>query len=339
MPIVALPAAHTKAWQWVFNQAVTTGGTSVADHKANALKLKNLMIGMALSPWTVSGSSNSVAAGMDGVDRWVTSANIVAANEGTAHSWIVLRQTGVGQTFEFLFNFGKTNANAAQADMMVSAVGFTGGSITARPTALDEAYLTDSNLNGGAPWFNNSGSGFSTRWNIHQTTDGSQTRLIVFQAGTPVFFLSFDKLTGARTGITNPWAATWSSGSTSDCLTSSITTGGGTGAPACRVRGIPRTRPARLAFVFGQTDGRPDPTTMGTNGISGERPFWSMVVHSLTHRSHMGTIADMFQGNSGIVTADGAPAAGPRIWQAYSMLLLTHDGTIGNPNGTALVTT
>lgn len=336
MPIVSLPAAPAKTWAFTFNTAVATAGTALADHRANFLQLKNSLLTAPQA--TCRGSSNSVAAGMDGVDRLAAAANVVAASEGSGHSWIVIRLAGIGAAFEILFDFGVTATNAQLLNVILSATGFTGGSTANRPTAIggvaNEVYLLDGAA--GVGWLNGSASGFSTRWNFHRTTDGSQVRFIAFQAGAPILFASFDALTAPRAGVTFPWAATWISGNTADRLTATITT---SNSGPMNVRGLPCGKPARFGWVFGQTDGRPDPTTMTTNAISGERPVWSIPVRSLTHRSHVGTVGDLYQGSSAWTTVDGAPAAGPRVWQAYGTLLLPHDGTVGTPGGTALITT
>jgi len=89
---------NQKTWPTTYlNQAVAAQGSADATSKLLIRTLKNSLIGFASNPWTVRGSSNSVAAGMDQVDRWSANSNLVWNSEGSAHSWIVLRQTGIAR--------------------------------------------------------------------------------------------------------------------------------------------------------------------------------------------------------------------------------------------------
>ena len=97
------------------------------------------------TPWTVFGSSNGVTAALDNTNRLVANSDLVFASEGNAHSWIVLQQSGLGTPYQVLFNMlntsGSDDANAARMEVVVCSGAFTGGSITARPTAVEEYLL------------------------------------------------------------------------------------------------------------------------------------------------------------------------------------------------------
>ena len=113
------------------------------------------------TPWTVNYSCDGSTAGSvgDGVDRWTTTfteGKLVVANEGTAHSWMVLKSAnGIGSSnggkgplylLIVLNNGGNGLGSGAQfVQILISRAGFTSGSTTARPTATDEL-----NLNQGA---------------------------------------------------------------------------------------------------------------------------------------------------------------------------------------------
>jgi len=190
---MALPTL-AKTWQFDVNQTISAQGTALNTGKAIILALKESLIGFAQNPWTVSGSSNSTVAGMDSVDRWASITDIV--NSASNHSWIVLRQTGIATNYEICIDFG-TGGNTITLAASASA-GFTGGSVSARPTATDEAVLISNNIYM---------SGVDTTHQLHvmQSTDGSCTRAIVWRGGTNLctFFL-FDKATNTVTGWTNP---------------------------------------------------------------------------------------------------------------------------------------
>ncbi len=183
-----------KTWQFADNAAVSTVNrlvTADVDLDAVAKKLifelKKILTSFPSSPWTVRGSSDgTTAAAMDGVDRWASAANVVGANPGTNHSWIVLRQTGVHATFEVCIDM--TDTQEFQCTTVVSAAGFTGGSLTARPTATDEIVLINDTA-----WFSTSNSNHYVH--AAQSTDGQCTRVVVWRGGTNLcLFWLFDKV-------------------------------------------------------------------------------------------------------------------------------------------------
>jgi hypothetical protein len=190
---MALPTL-AKTWQFDINQTITAQGSATATGKAIIFALKESLIGFAQNPWTVRGSSNSVAAGLDSVDRWASTANIV--NSSSDHSWIVLRQTGIASNYEVCLDFNSVGNNMTVA--VSASAGFTGGTISARPTATDEAILVNTNAYM---------SGVDTTHQLHvmQSTDGACTRVIVWRGSTNLCtFMLFDKAVNTVTGWTNP---------------------------------------------------------------------------------------------------------------------------------------
>ena len=191
----------TKTYQ--FSKGIYGAGlTLIDDSKAFQLGLKNALIGFASSPWTVSGSSNSVAAGIDGYDRWLTASNLVWANSGIAHSWIVLRQTGILSTFELCIDLNYSSGNHV-ASIVVSPNAFTGGSITARPTATNERVLISTTA------FLQTANSFPNGLAVMQSTDGYVTRIITMSKdGWIAPYLSFEVPKNPVSGWTSPWLAT-----------------------------------------------------------------------------------------------------------------------------------
>src|SRR5574338_1505169 len=94
---MALPTL-IKTWQIVRNVSIPSLGSTLAHSRRIWKTIKDQMIGFGSNPWTVRGSSNSVAAGMDSVDRWAADANLVWG--GGTHSWIVLRQNQIATNYE-----------------------------------------------------------------------------------------------------------------------------------------------------------------------------------------------------------------------------------------------
>lgn len=89
------------------------------------------------SAWACTGSSDSVAAGMDAVDRWGSSfdaSKIVRGNGAVAKSWFVMRHSGLGVSVCISYD-GASDTNAT---IVGSYLEFSGGGTTARPTSAQE---------------------------------------------------------------------------------------------------------------------------------------------------------------------------------------------------------
>lgn len=195
---MALPT-KAKTWQYNVNQAVALQGSIIATSQRLWRTIKNSLVGFATLPWTVRGSSDSVAAGMDAVDRWAADANLVNDTAGNVHSWIVLRQTGIATNFEICLDLN-SNGGSGNFDFIVSpGAGFTGGSTTARPTATDEVVTQ---ANSAYAWSN-----VDANHVVHvlQSTDGQCTRVAVWRASTNLCtFWILDKPANPVTGWTKP---------------------------------------------------------------------------------------------------------------------------------------
>lgn len=190
MPLPTL----AKTWQVSKNNTVPALGTSVATSKRTWRTIKDVMIGFGTMPWTVRGSSNSVAAGMDQVDRWAADSNIVWGT--TNRSWIVLRQTGMGPNFEICIDLNGSFERWGTIALSFGA-GFTGGAINARPTATDEFVVVSAND------IHPEGD---TQRQIHawQSTDGECFRLAMCGTnGIPIWWI-IEKPRNPRTGWTTP---------------------------------------------------------------------------------------------------------------------------------------
>lgn len=94
---------------------------------------------VATGLWTCEGSSDSVTAGMDATDRWGATfdgTKIVRASGAVAHSWIVLKSPNAMGPYRICIQYNSTLDE--KCVVVFSKASFTGGSITARPTATDE---------------------------------------------------------------------------------------------------------------------------------------------------------------------------------------------------------
>lgn len=223
---MSLPAL-AKTWQFNLNHRVPAAGTAQATAQAVMLYLKNSLIGFASNPWTVIGSSSSVAAGMDAVDRWVTTANLVWAQAGNVHSWIVLQQAGINAKFQVCLEL--VFFTTGQPGRMVLAVspmagfgvtnGGTNGGTTSRPTATDEIVLLNGTTGTATQgtWLDGSAAAANADYlvNAWQSSDGQVTR-VVFRTPGSAFrgYAAFERPKNPVAQWVNPSMAIWMSDTT-----------------------------------------------------------------------------------------------------------------------------
>ena len=168
-------------WQFDINNFNRNESSPDLNNRALLFNIKQALVGFSLSPWTVQGSSNSSAAGHDAVDRWTTASNVVWAANGVAHSWIDLKQTGLGSNFQMLIDC--TNASAALTVQISPSVGFSGGTTANRPTASDSITLILQGAWGGQD--TGSGQVYSSIMHAMQSEDGYGTNVIITRGNGP----------------------------------------------------------------------------------------------------------------------------------------------------------
>ena len=144
-----------------------------------------------IASWEVLGSSDSSSANMTGTDLLDIPSKIVQATGN--HSWIVLRQPLQGLAPNYLqVCFDWKNFLSYSMDFIFSiGAGFTGGTISARPTATDEVVVfTNTTV------LDSTAQSGSCGVNCIKSTDGKVTRMILSRDGvlsTRAFWM-FDEL-------------------------------------------------------------------------------------------------------------------------------------------------
>ncbi len=187
----ALGVAQSALWQLKEHMKNTlAGGTLFGTRHANSV-------------WTVMGSSNSTVAAMDAVDRWTTFANLIWAANGTAHSWIVLRNTTLGYEVCLDCNpASSTNMGFAVAEI---ATPFTGGTTLTRPTATNEFCMgnTGTGPTSTFTWLGDAATG-NFNWTHYITADDGQFYFLCSRTGLGQFstFMAVQKTVGAGGGDT-----------------------------------------------------------------------------------------------------------------------------------------
>jgi len=199
---MALPTL-VKTWQYDKNNQITTGDGS--GYGELMYTWKTIMTSWGSSPWTVVASSDASSAGA--ADYWTSpSACNTHRGSGVAHCWIVLQQDGVASGFQICVDL---NENGGGADSVMNtyvseSAGFTGGTVTNRPTATDEVNTFDGV--GSPQWVANETLSTTPAWiSVFQSTDGSSTRWCIWVNNQMHCFFCIEKPSNTPAGWTLPW--------------------------------------------------------------------------------------------------------------------------------------
>jgi hypothetical protein len=154
--------------------------------------------GGSVSPsfgWSVDYSCDSSTAGAanDGVDRWVDNGDLVWGTDGSDnYSWMVLVHDdffGAGLPLYVLLVCTESNTATRNGTLAIflSEAGFTGGTISARPTAADEHQVLAMNGTGSSNssgWQGEDSTGIlAKRFHAQITDDGTKVRFFITEGG------------------------------------------------------------------------------------------------------------------------------------------------------------
>lgn len=194
--------ALDQQWQFDVNRRVYFASTVAETVKRQFIIIKDRLKAFA-NGVTCKGSSDASSAGMDGSDRLTDYTKVTAS--ASNHSWIVLEWVGGMQV---CFDFSV--ANAYQMTITMSpAAGFTGGSISARPTATDQVTILSA-----ANWTIN--GSVSLMLHILHSADGKSTRLFMSRKGGVANVWIFGDVADAASSWTTPKIGYVDSASTYD---------------------------------------------------------------------------------------------------------------------------
>ena len=311
---MALPVL-AKTWQYAENQAVAAQGSGLATMRRVIRTSVDSMLGFASTPWMIIGSSNAVASGMDAVYRWATDADVIWS--GGAHSWVVLQQTGISTTFQVCFDL---NSSSSQMVVVASTAGFTGGTTSARPTAVDEVVTLN------ATWCSN--LDITHKVNVCQASDGSATRIFVLAASTTLTtFFMFDKPVNTISGWTDPYMVT--------------TRGISSGIPVTQLSHLSQTasfgrRTTAMALYWtGEYCGNyplASVSSLGAvaNEINSEWELYPIGLACLTtgNRGRVGSLVDIWWKAESVGHGDTFPLDGSRQFLAIGGLVVPWSGVV-----------
>ena len=314
----------SKTWQISPNNQTTAQGSVTADARKTLRGIKNALIGFGTNPWAVRYSCSSTVAGSagDAVDRWAADSDLVWNGPGSAHSWIVLRQTGISSTFEMLISCEGSGANASQLTMYVSTSAFSGGSTTARPTATDEVLVI------GGPWITN--SDISHRYHVLQSTDGQCTRIFIGSSGVCVFSAIIDKPNNPTTGWINPYFALAAFNSTTWSLTSPVLITSSNASALGRMRSGSTTGNVSLT-IEGLANNFAADTAIGNiaNEIDSSWDMWPLGIACLTTgiRGRHGSLFDLWAVSSSRASGDMIPGDGSNQFAVCMPFIIPWNGS------------
>jgi len=149
-------------------------------------------------PWMVAGSSDGVAANMTGTNLLLAQNDFHHADPGTLHSWIVFHLDQV--PVYLCFDFNSTDDDILT--IVMSQAGFTGGTITARPTAVDQIILNNGGAWGGR--LGNGTDGGQLRGHLMYSSDGQAFRMVIMNGGVAASFLLVERPGAATPGWDDP---------------------------------------------------------------------------------------------------------------------------------------
>jgi hypothetical protein len=317
---MALPVLD-KTWQFDVNNIVIPQASTLATSRRTIrTAIKDVLIGFGSSPWTVQGSSNSVAAAMDAVDRWAADANLVWANAGTAHSWIVLRQTGVATNFELCMDLSAAEANGLNLTWVVStSAGFTGGTTLNRPTATDEQVQANTT-------WGPSATNAQLVTHLMQSTDGQCTRIVICRANLAVGLMVLDRVKNPVTGWTTPsysLVAATNGGSETATITNMFTNANGRGRFSTFNMNLWATMKVTTSSFTAIVSNQNCP-----NDISAELPMAPMGVVSETAsaRGRHGQLFDIWFGLTSLSTGNAYPYDDNKQFVQFGDIILPWDG-------------
>lgn len=328
-----------KTWQHDVNNQVaadaTESGTQArADARGVLLGIKNALTGFGTLPWTVTSSSNGTSSGA--TDHWSTIADLVfATSDTTAHSWIVLRQTGISTTFELLINcvHGSSSDRGDIIEAYVSRTGFTGGSTTARPTGTEEITLRfdqqwgTGSINGGARAY---------VYHCMQSTDGQMTYVVVHYNNFPTGFWFFGRPKSPTPGWTNDYIASVlgadNGNDTPDLQdyyeidTNTRTYTSQRSAVTAEDAGMTRFYLTMRSF---NTDAAIQEHTV-PNDVSGEYPLYpvGLASNDSAFRGYMGRVYDLHWGLESLAEGDTYPSGGTRTFVQFGDMVFPWNGTV-----------
>jgi len=342
----------SKTWQFAVNQSQAAQGSSQSCQRLLIYNLIQSLIGNAptytnslgasITPthmWQVRGSSNGTSASLlalsasgPGTNYITSPSNLIGNNNGSAHSWIVLRQTGLGGTYSEILitcNSAYSSYDLSYISVYVTpSQGFTGGSNTTDPTLPSDcvAILNTNN-------YGNDGTNRSYTLHVMTSSDGQCTRAI-FCYGSDITGYMF--VENAQSPISG-WSAPNIFGSFKGTMGTNLTTRSNYYNSISALAYINGT--ASLMYFTGETCIGISPYLItdvytGPNALSGNYPMLPIGVYSYGYynnysgsKGRYGTMYDLWWGSSANATGTVYPGTTSADFSQFGELILPWNGS------------
>lgn len=207
-----------KSWVKYDDNLLDSSLTNVDDQNREVLyRIKNRLI--TSCGVTVVSSSDSVTSSAS--DNWSDYTDVVFATAGNAHSWIVLSFSSIETNYQLCIDCSETSTTTEQFSVYLSvSSGFTGGSITARPTATDEITVVNSS-GWGVP---NAADTLAAKraWSVICSSDNSSVFVLFHYSNQPYGIWLLSKASNTPSGHSTDGIALIRGGSISSIPTVSI---------------------------------------------------------------------------------------------------------------------
>lgn len=307
----------SKTWEFIpnYNQAATgvilTTNRTILKWLVDNMTTNTatLWVNASNSPVTPSGlatvrySCDSVVAGSagDGVNRWDSLTDLVWANAGSAHSWIVLR---LFDNAELLISCESSAVNGQNLFVATSPnAGFTGGTTTAKPTATDQSVIVNSTTWGGVV-----NTDQTVKMHLIKSTDGQCWRFLLGNTGTIGTFWCIEKAVQFNA---TAWANSMTMFGLGGSPNSNVITNGNLNTNALFLGYGASAMTMYLGMMY-YASGLSNVNIVSANDLSSNWPFLPQMLFSATasNRGAHGYLSDVWYGSTTTATGASFPLTG-----------------------------
>jgi hypothetical protein len=320
MPLPVL----SKTYAFDVNNIVVASGVPLTDRRTAMKDIKDALKTLGSNPWVVDHSCNSVTAGAagDGNDRWSAITDLVWNNAGSAHSWIVLKQTGISANFQICIDLNSSVTSHPISITVSPSSGFSGGTTTNRPTAADEISISSARN-----WAVSAAGSIQFVWHLIVSSDGQVTRLVLCSSNAAHNIIVFEKAANPVTGWANPWFAYHANANSGvECLNASSATDLNPGF----IIGYGASSMLMGYTVESGFDGVLSNQLTTANDLSGEWPLFPLGLActvTVGSRGRHGSVFDLWLGSTTPPTGDCYPGDSSRQFAHFGDLVFPWNGT------------
>jgi hypothetical protein len=296
--------SNSKTWTKIY-RTVASGSNTL---KTFTRTLKNDLItagfSHVMSCDSVSTSSST--------DLWDSDSDIVHSTGN--HSWIVLANNNMLSGLQICIDL--RSSDAAQMRLYMSTTGYSGGSISAKPTASSEVEITN-----GATYWTASSTSYSRQYNMFYSSDGQCVRVFLAYDGTTEYgFLNIEKIQNAPSWVSYP---IFSQITINTLTRASLSDAAGYGSCGINTSNVP----LNISGIVVGSSAAIDLTILNSGDYGGAWPCIPVVLTSPKFSGIFGYLADMWHINQSASTFDYFPSTGEKTQVVFGDIVQGSDGS------------